>query len=98
MSYRIQYQREGKKPKRNYTAFRRELLTILCFLLFVTMVVPAWPQAAQLIHDTLEPFRPAVVVAAMDELALSLQQGTSIMQAFRTFVQHVIQKIGMAAG
>lgn len=62
------------------------------------MVVTSWPEAVQVIRDALDPFRPAVLVAAMDEMALSLQEGSGITQAFRALVQHVLQEIRFVSG
>ena len=77
---------------------RSFILTILCFSLFLILVSSRWPEAVNMVINTMADMRPTVVVSAMDDMADSLQNGTRFMDAVKHAVQCLVQEAGFVSG
>ena len=85
MSYRVEYGKSGKK-----VAGRLLLLTVLFFLLFLTLVHSYWPEGAGVVRHVLKASGNSAPVSALNRLAQELEEGGRILEAFSDFAQNLM--------
>lgn len=96
MGYRVDYQPIQKVRRMEKRIVRVPALAVLCFLLFLLMVNCMWPQGSAVLRKVIFPGDIAVTVAALDELAETLQNGASLQNALYAFCQSVIREGSVA--
>ncbi len=96
MAYRVDY--GPVKKVRGGERTRVPGLTALFLLVFFLMVGLCWPRGVQILRDMLIPGDPAVMVAAMDNFARDLEQGTELADAFENFCVFVVRGVQGAPG
>lgn len=96
MGYRVDYQPIQKVRRMEKRAARVPALAALCFLLFLLMVNCMWPQGSAVLRKVIFPGDIPVTVAALDELAETLQNGASLQNALYAFCQSVIREGSVA--
>ena len=92
MSYRIQYQPAEKEHRKEYPNFRRAILTIMCFALFLVLVRYSRIDAIEVMNHILDQLRPTIVVSSMDQMAEAFKNGVHIQSVLETFIHNLIQE------
>ena len=85
MSYRVEY---GKNEKK--VAGRLLFLTVLFFLLFLTLVHRCWPEGASVVRRVLKASEDSVSVLALDRIAQKLGEGDLDLEVFLHFAQNLM--------
>lgn len=87
--YRIEYDRknEDRQPGRGY---RRFLLAVCCFLLFLWLVFAFYPQGREVLRILLIPGDPDVTLHAAEVFAQELGNGFSVADAAKNFCSTVL--------
>lgn len=90
MGYHIEYPAVQKK----HTIFARFLrlpaLLLLCFTLFLFLVVSFWPDGTALLQKTVFSLKDTVASAGFDDLAEELHTGEPLVTAFAEFCRKLI--------
>ena len=91
MGYRIAYQSVQRKSGFYRSNFRVLLLTLLCFCLFLVLVLSEWTDGASLLQHAAFGSDGTVVVSALNELTEQLHTGEKIERSVAEFLRKILQ-------
>jgi len=92
MGYCLHYQTAEKTDNLQGNRTRVAALTLVSALLFVFLVNLFWPNGRAFLAEFLFGERTAVAAAAVDGLAVELENGVAFEEAVKTFVSKLLKK------
>ena len=90
MAYRITYE-SVEKPKSRFRLGRKGWVATALVLVLVLGAMAVKNSGLDFVKTYLLPGDPAVTAAALEDLAEDLQQGESLIAAFRAFCEEIIE-------
>ncbi len=89
MSYRIIYGSLHTKNVSVVSKIRLPALTVLCFLLFLTLVNTFWEEGSAYLAEWVHSVRESAAVLALEQFAEELYQGEPLAEAFSAFCNSI---------
>ena len=90
MGYHIEYAAAQKKHTIFTNFLRLPALCLLCFALFLLLVVIFWPEGTALLQKTVFSLKGTVAAAGLDDLAEELHTGEPMVTAFADFCRKLL--------